>query len=98
MVSLLGAVRDLDRLRQIYVVLVRHGFGELAQRLGFGKRGKAAGGAGGDTAAGNTTAVAKSKAFPRCTACPLPNYSVKRLRSSLAYAPRTGPNLSLFRH
>ena len=36
MVSLLGAVRDLDRLRQIYVVLVRHGFGELAQRLGFG--------------------------------------------------------------
>ncbi len=36
MVSILGAVRDLDRLRQIYVVLVRHGFGELAQRLGFG--------------------------------------------------------------
>jgi ubiquinone biosynthesis protein len=36
MVSLLGAVRDLARLRQIYVVLVRHGFGELAQRLGFG--------------------------------------------------------------
>lgn len=36
MVSILSAVRDLDRLRQIYVVLVRHGFGELAQRLGFG--------------------------------------------------------------
>lgn len=36
MASLLSAVRDLDRLRQIYVVLVRHGFGELAQRLGFG--------------------------------------------------------------
>jgi ubiquinone biosynthesis protein len=51
MVSLLGAVRDLDRLRQIYVVLVRHGFGELAQRLGFGKRGKAAF-AIGDAAAG----------------------------------------------
>lgn len=38
MASLLTAVRDLDRLRQIYVVLVRHGFGELAQRLGFGKK------------------------------------------------------------
>jgi len=36
MVSILNAVRDLGRLRQIYVVLVRHGFGELAQRLGFG--------------------------------------------------------------
>lgn len=40
MVSILNAVRDLGRLREIYVVLVRHGFGELAQRLGFGaKRG-----------------------------------------------------------
>jgi ubiquinone biosynthesis protein len=38
MASLITAVRDLDRLRQIYVVLVRHGFGELAQRLGFGKK------------------------------------------------------------
>jgi ubiquinone biosynthesis protein len=36
MVSILSAVRDLERLRQIYVVLVRHGFGELAQRLGLG--------------------------------------------------------------
>jgi ubiquinone biosynthesis protein len=36
MVSILNAVRDLGRIRQIYVVLVRHGFGELAQRLGFG--------------------------------------------------------------
>ena len=33
MVSIVSAVRDLGRLRQIYVVLVRHGFGELAQRL-----------------------------------------------------------------
>src|SRR5689334_7795359 len=38
MVSIWSAVRDLGRLRQIYVVLVRHGFGELAQRLGFGGR------------------------------------------------------------
>jgi ubiquinone biosynthesis protein len=36
MVSLLSAVRDIGRLREIYAVLVRHGFGELAQRLGFG--------------------------------------------------------------
>ncbi|HRI64679.1 MAG TPA: AarF/ABC1/UbiB kinase family protein [Polyangium sp.] len=38
MVSIVSAVRDLGRLRQIYVVLVRHGFGELAQRLGLGGR------------------------------------------------------------
>jgi ubiquinone biosynthesis protein len=37
MPSILGAVRDLNRLRQIYLVLVRHGFGELAQRLGLGR-------------------------------------------------------------
>jgi ubiquinone biosynthesis protein len=36
MVSLLSAVRDINRLREIYVVLVRHGFADLAQRLGFG--------------------------------------------------------------
>jgi ubiquinone biosynthesis protein len=36
MVSVFTAVRDLGRLRQIYAVLVRHGFGELAQRLGLG--------------------------------------------------------------
>ncbi len=38
MVSIVSAVRDLGRLRQIYVVLVRHGFGEVAQRLGLGGR------------------------------------------------------------
>jgi ubiquinone biosynthesis protein len=42
MVSLLSAVRDIGRLREIYVVLVRHGFADLAQRLGFGG-GKGAG-------------------------------------------------------
>jgi ubiquinone biosynthesis protein len=35
MPSLLTAVRDLDRLRQIVGVLARHGFGELVQRAGF---------------------------------------------------------------
>jgi ubiquinone biosynthesis protein len=39
MVSIVSAVRDLNRLREIYVVLVRHGFGELAQRLGLRGRG-----------------------------------------------------------
>jgi ubiquinone biosynthesis protein len=38
MVSIVSAVRDLGRLRQIYVVLVRHGFGEIAQRIGLGGR------------------------------------------------------------
>ena len=41
MVSILSAARDLERLRRIYVVLVRHGFGEVAQRLGFGAGKKA---------------------------------------------------------
>jgi ubiquinone biosynthesis protein len=35
MVSILNAYRDLVRLREINVVLVRHGFGQLASRLGF---------------------------------------------------------------
>lgn len=35
MPSLITAVRDLDRLRQIAGVLARHGFGELLQRTGL---------------------------------------------------------------
>jgi ubiquinone biosynthesis protein len=35
MPSLLTAARDLERLRQIAYVLVRHGFGELVQRAGW---------------------------------------------------------------
>jgi ubiquinone biosynthesis protein len=35
MASILSAVRDLERLRQISVVLGRHGFGELLQRTGI---------------------------------------------------------------
>jgi ubiquinone biosynthesis protein len=37
-VSVLSAVRDLGRLREISAVLVRHGFGEVVARAGFGKR------------------------------------------------------------
>jgi ubiquinone biosynthesis protein len=40
MVSLVTAYRDLVRLREIYVVLVKHGFGELASRLGLGGKTK----------------------------------------------------------
>ena len=36
MASLLNTVRDLERLRQIVLVLVRHGFGEVVQRTGLG--------------------------------------------------------------
>jgi len=36
MASIMTAVRDLERLRQIVAVLVRHGFGELVQRTGWG--------------------------------------------------------------
>src|SRR5690349_21451316 len=36
MASIMTAVRDLERLRQIVAVLVRHGFGELVQQTGWG--------------------------------------------------------------
>lgn len=36
MVAILSTFRELDRLRQIYVVLAKHGFGELARRIGLG--------------------------------------------------------------
>ncbi len=35
MASLLNTVRDLDRLRQIVTVLVRHGFGGIVERVGL---------------------------------------------------------------
>lgn len=38
MVAILSTFRELERLRQIYLVLVRHGFGELAQRIGLGAK------------------------------------------------------------
>jgi len=41
MVSVLSAVRDLARLREISSVLVRHGFGEVVARAGFGRTRKA---------------------------------------------------------
>lgn len=37
MVTVLSAVRDLARLREISSVLVRHGFGEVVSRAGFGR-------------------------------------------------------------
>ncbi|HEY2365938.1 MAG TPA: AarF/UbiB family protein [Polyangiaceae bacterium] len=40
MVSVLSAVRDLGRLREISAVLVRHGFGEIVARAGFGREAK----------------------------------------------------------
>lgn len=36
MVSIVNAVRDVDRLRQITMVLVKHGFGEIVARAGLG--------------------------------------------------------------
>ncbi|MEZ4409132.1 MAG: AarF/ABC1/UbiB kinase family protein [Polyangiales bacterium] len=35
MASMLTAIRDLDRLREIVLVLTRHGFGEVVQRVGL---------------------------------------------------------------
>ena len=41
MVSVLSTIRDLGRLREITGVLVRHGFGEIVARAGFGRSKKA---------------------------------------------------------
>ncbi len=57
MVSIVSAVRDLGRLRQIYLVLVRHGFGEIAQRLGLSGRERGANEP--DAAAENPEALAE---------------------------------------
>ncbi|NUP13982.1 MAG: AarF/ABC1/UbiB kinase family protein [Polyangiaceae bacterium] len=40
MVAIFSTIRELDRLRQIYVVLVRHGFADVARRLGLGASAK----------------------------------------------------------
>ena len=37
MISIVAAVRDLGRLREISAVLVRHGFGEIVTRVGLGR-------------------------------------------------------------
>ena len=38
MASVVSAVRDLGRLREITSVLVKHGFGEIVARAGFGRK------------------------------------------------------------
>ncbi len=38
MISVVSAVRDLGRLREITSVLVKHGFGEIVARAGFGRK------------------------------------------------------------
>ena len=40
MISVVSAVKDLGRLREITAVLVRHGFGEIVTRVGFGRSAK----------------------------------------------------------
>ncbi len=49
MVAILSTFRELDRLRQISIVLTRHGFGELARRLALGKKSKADDAKGGES-------------------------------------------------
>jgi ubiquinone biosynthesis protein len=42
MVAIFSTIRELDRLRQINVVLFRHGFADVARRIGLGQKAKAA--------------------------------------------------------
>ncbi len=51
MISVVSAVRDLGRLREITAVLVRHGFGEIVTRVGFGRGAKKKDALAGATAA-----------------------------------------------
>lgn len=44
MVSIVSAIRDIARVREVSTVLVRHGFGEVVGRLGLSGRGKDPGG------------------------------------------------------
>jgi len=60
MVSLLSAVRDIGRLREIYMVLVRHGFADVAERLGSGPKIVVAG-----VAATEVVAASPSPWWPR---------------------------------
>ncbi len=40
MVAIFSTIRELDRIRQINVVLFRHGFADVARRIGLGKKAK----------------------------------------------------------
>ncbi len=57
--SVFSAVRDLGRLREISAVLVRHGFGEIVTRAGFG--GSRARGLGAETEKKNLEGEKKEK-------------------------------------
>lgn len=59
MVSIVTAARDLGRLREISLVLVRHGFGEIVNRLGLSR---GAGKAGGGEATGDPSVTVPPEA------------------------------------
>ncbi len=65
MVSIVSTVRDIQRLREILTVLVRHGFGEVVQRTGLGRI------AGRQTEADSTEDIAEVEALVSADAPPL---------------------------
>ncbi|MEQ8978101.1 MAG: AarF/UbiB family protein, partial [Deltaproteobacteria bacterium] len=65
MVSIVSTVRDIQRLREILTVLVRHGFGEVVQRTGLGRI------AGRQTEADSTEDIAEVEALVSAEAPPL---------------------------
>jgi ubiquinone biosynthesis protein len=58
MMSVVSTFRDLNRLREISAVLVRHGFGEVVTRVGFG-RARRAKESDAPPASGDTAIIAK---------------------------------------
>jgi ubiquinone biosynthesis protein len=54
-ISVVSAVRDLGRLREITSVLVKHGFGEIVARAGFGRKPRGAPRPRGDAASGTAS-------------------------------------------
>ncbi|MEM7448326.1 MAG: AarF/UbiB family protein [Myxococcota bacterium] len=64
MVSLINTVRDLERLRQISVVLARHGFEEVVERTGLGSLLSGSRGGSLAGAAGSRTAATRASGAP----------------------------------
>jgi ubiquinone biosynthesis protein len=64
-VSLLSTVRDIERLRQIVLVLGRHGFGEIVERSGLGRLVKRRSVAPGEDLEATPTAGSRQSFGPR---------------------------------
>ena len=97
MVGVLTAVRDLGRLREISAVLVRHGFGEIVARAGFGrtKKSRPSLGRAGDSERGARAGRGREEADlagrARAARAPGPRPFVHQARPDRLHARRRPP-------